>query len=67
MENDDADAVRSVAQDYVNRLGKDAAPYLRAEEAASKRANDGLSAEAWHDIGDAAERILSRLILSRSN
>jgi len=60
-DDDDADVVRSVAEDCVTRLGRDAVPYLRSEEAASERANDGLSAQAWHDIGDAAEQILSRL------
>jgi hypothetical protein len=54
---DDAELVKSVAADYVNRLGRDAVPHLRRQEARAEQQGDALSAEAWHDIADAAESI----------
>ena len=46
---DDAELVKSVAADYVNRLGRDAVPHLRRQEARAEQQGDALSAEAWHD------------------
>jgi hypothetical protein len=58
-EDDDAVLVPSVAEDFVGRLGKDAVPYLRFEEALAADKGDALSAEAWHDLADAAALILA--------
>ena len=54
QEDDDAKLVASVAEEFVDRLGRDAVPYLRLEEALAMDKGDVLSAEAWHDIADAA-------------
>lgn len=61
MTHDDADLVRAVAEDYVTLLGRNAVTRLRDEEAISRSEGDGLSAEAWRDIADAAAVLLRRL------
>jgi hypothetical protein len=53
--------VASVAEEFVGKLGTEAVPYLRAREALSAGRGDSLSAEAWHDIADAAALILTRV------
>lgn len=53
QEDDDAKLVASVAEEFVDRLGRDAVPYLRLEEVRAMDKGDVLSAEAWHDIADA--------------
>jgi uncharacterized alpha-E superfamily protein len=55
---DDADEVDSVAAEFLERHGPSVILDLRerAEIAAANR--DPLSAEAWTDIADAAERLL---------
>jgi hypothetical protein len=60
-QDDDAELVASVAAGFVGKLGTEAVPYLRTQEAASACEGDSLSAEAWHDIADAAALILSRI------
>ena len=54
---EDAELVKSVAADYVKRLGRDAVPHLRSQEARAAQRGDALAAEAWHDIADAAESL----------
>jgi len=63
MERDqqgDAEIVASVAGEFVGKMDDDAVPYLREREAAAAGYGDSLSAEAWHDIADAATLILGR-------
>jgi len=60
-QDDDAEIVASVADWYVSKLGRDAVPYIQSEESLSRGEGDCLSAEAWHDIADAAALILSRI------
>jgi len=57
-ESDDADLVEAVAEGFVRRLGRDAVPYLHNQEAVAERNGDALSAQAWHDIAEAAVQIL---------
>src|SRR4051794_18342374 len=59
MEKDDgAELVASVAEEFVGKLGKGAVPHLRFEESLAVGKGDDLSAEAWHDIANAAALIL---------
>jgi len=60
-EDDDAELVASVAGEFVGKLGKGAVPHLRREGALATGEGDDLSAEAWHDIADAAALILTRV------
>ena len=60
-QDNDAELVASVAEEFVGKLGTEAVPYLRAREALSAGRGDSLSAEAWHDIADAAALILTRV------
>jgi len=59
QEDGDAELVASVAEEFIGRLGRDAVPYLRLEEALAMDNGDILSAEAWHDIADAAVLVLA--------
>jgi len=59
QEDDEAELVASVAGEFVGRLGRDAMLYLRLEEALATDKGDVPSAEAWHDIADAAALILA--------
>ena len=61
QEDDDAELVASVAGEFIGRLGKDAVSYLRSEEGLARDTGDVLSAEAWHDIADAAALIVTRV------
>ena len=61
VEDDDAHLVVAVAEDYVRRLGRDTVPYLRAQQKTAERHDDDLAVKAWHDIADAAEKLLSRV------
>jgi hypothetical protein len=54
---DDTQLVKTVAADYIKRLGRDAVPYLRRQAARASQHGDTLSAVAWHDIADAAASI----------
>jgi hypothetical protein len=60
-EDDDAELVTSVAEGFVGKLGKGAVPYLRLEGALATGEGDDLSAQAWHDIADAAALLLRRV------
>ena len=55
---DDGEAVEHVAREYIGRHGPDSVPILRERADLSDEVGDLLSAEAWRDIADAAERIL---------
>jgi hypothetical protein len=60
-QDDDAEFVAWVAEGFVGKLGRASVPYLRTREVVSACEGDSLSAEAWHDIADAAARIISRV------
>jgi len=61
QEDDDTELVASVAEEFVGRSSRDAVPYLQFEEAlVATDIGDVLSAEAWHDIADAAVLVLAR-------
>ena len=55
---DNGEAVEEVAREYVRRHGPDSVPILRERADLCDEVGDLLSAEAWRDIADAAERIL---------
>ena len=59
QEDSDAELVASVAEEFVDRLGRDAVPYLQFEEALAMDNGDILSAETWHDIADAVVHVLA--------
>ena len=54
----DGDDVEQVAHEYVQRHGLDSPSVLRDCAEMADAIGDILSAEAWRDIADAAERIL---------
>jgi hypothetical protein len=54
----DDNEVEQVAREYVQRHGPDSPSILRDFSEAADAIGDMLSAEAWRDIADAAERIL---------
>jgi hypothetical protein len=54
----DDDDVEQVAHGYVQRHGLDSSSILRDYAEVADTIGDILSAEAWRDIADAAERIL---------
>jgi hypothetical protein len=54
----DDDDVEQVAHEYVQRHGLDSSSILRDYAEVADTIGDILSAEAWRDIADAAERIL---------
>jgi hypothetical protein len=58
---EDAHLVNAVAADYVSRYGHDAVDRLRDEELLAVDQGDAPSAQAWHDIAEAAALILLRL------
>ena len=66
QENDDAELVASVAEEFVGKLGRDAVPYLRLEEVRAMDKGDVLSAEAWHDIADAPCHIYHIVVIVAS-
>lgn len=55
----DDDLIDDVARDYVGRYGLGALALIRERAEIAREAGDFLSAQAWQDIADAAERILS--------
>ena len=55
---DDADEVDGVAAEFLERLGPSVIVDLRERAEMSAESGDQLSAEAWTDIADAAERLL---------
>lgn len=55
---DDNDLVEQVAREYVQRHGPDSLGILRDLAEVADQIADYISAEAWRDIADAAERIL---------
>jgi hypothetical protein len=57
MENDD---IERDALDMIDRFG-DAAVYLARELAESAEERRGQSAQAWHDIADAIDRVSQKL------
>jgi len=61
MEEDDTDVaiVASVAGDYLARLGREALPHLRDQAIMAAGQGDAISAQAWSDIADAAQNLLS--------
>jgi hypothetical protein len=58
VQDDDTEIVTAVAEEFVEKLGSDAVPYLRQEEDLAADRGDSFSADAWHDIADAATLIL---------
>jgi len=54
----DDDDVEQVAREYLQRHGLDSPSVLRDRAEVADAIGDILSAEAWRDIADAAERIL---------
>ncbi len=57
-DNEDRDMVEQAARDYVERYGPDSVAILRERADMADELRDIMSAEAWRDIADAAERIL---------
>jgi hypothetical protein len=55
---DDAVLVAAVAAQYVQQMGSEAVRYLREREEQAASLRDAASAQAWHDIVEAAEAIL---------
>ncbi len=58
MSDSDDDHVEQVAREYVERYGADSLSILRERADLADEVKDVVSAEAWRDIADAAERIL---------
>jgi len=56
MEN--GKAVDQAAREAIDRHGDDAVSILRERAEVADQLGDKLSAEAWRDIADAAERML---------
>jgi hypothetical protein len=55
---DDADEVDRVAAEFLDSRGPSVIPDLRERAEIAAANGDQLSAEAWADIADAAERLL---------
>jgi hypothetical protein len=55
---DDAN-VEQTAREFVERHGADAPRILRERAEIAEGVEDSLGAEAWRDIADAAERLLT--------
>lgn len=58
--DDDTEIVMTVAEDFLDRYGSDAVLHLRHEESLAADLGHSFSAEAWHDIADAATMLLRR-------
>ena len=56
MEN--GEAVDQAAREAIDQHGNDAVSILRERAEVADQLGDKLSAEAWRDIADAAERML---------
>ena len=52
------EAVERVARQFIDRNGTEALQMLRELAKAAEDMHDDISAKAWRDIADAAERIL---------
>jgi hypothetical protein len=52
------EAVERVARQFIDRNGTEALQMLRELAEAAEDMHDDISAKAWHDIADAAERML---------
>jgi len=59
MEN--GEAVDQAAREAVDQHGTDAVSVLRERAEVADQLGDELSAKAWRDIADAAERLLQKL------
>lgn len=57
--DDDQKMVDRVARQFVNQYGKRAPDVLREHADVAATQGNGLSAETWLDIAEAAERLLS--------
>ena len=57
---DDEKFTEAVARDLVECEGADVAPILRELAQAATAVEDELAARTWHDIADAAERLLQK-------
>jgi len=57
---DDADEVYKVAAECLGRHGASVIADLRERAAIAAAKGDPLTAEAWTDIADAAEKLLNR-------
>ena len=55
----DDEFIEDGARDYVARYGLDAVGLLRERARIAASAGQGLLAQAWADMADAAERVLS--------
>jgi hypothetical protein len=58
QEDEDAASVDQAARQYIQRFGRHAARYLRAQADIARIEGDQLSADAWDEIASAAERLL---------
>lgn len=58
MPDDDDPIVERVALEFAARSGAKAAEELRERAESAQAIGDTLSAEAWHEIADAVERLL---------
>ncbi|HEX2150677.1 MAG TPA: hypothetical protein VHG31_01610 [Stellaceae bacterium] len=63
---DDATLVKAVAAQYVRDMGPEATGYLREMQELAFSLSDADSAQAWHDIKDAAHAILVALAADAS-
>jgi hypothetical protein len=57
MQNQDRFLIGKVAREFVSCLGFDAPAYLEEQAELAAEQGDELSARAWRDIADAAERV----------
>jgi hypothetical protein len=57
---DDEKLVEQVAREIVDQHRSNAVPILRERAEAAEIGSDELAARTWHDIADAAERLLGK-------
>ena len=62
-DNANGEAVERVARQFIERNGADALQMLRELAAAAEDIHDAISAKAWRDIADAAERMLQSRVV----
>lgn len=55
---DDQAVVQQVAREHIERFGRKAPDYLRERAEQAELIGDQLSADAWREIAEAAERML---------
>ena len=58
-DDEDTDAVRQVAREFVDRHGDEALDRLREQAEMAAERGDELAAQTWRDIADEAERLLA--------